>query len=211
MSSCREEARARRGRAPSIENRPTTRSRMTRPMPNHSVTTARGRGPRARQGTPSPRYPNPSARNDVQSAPVGRRQAARRRVGQEGRGPAPATTSPRRGQGLQEAERGGFEPPIRLPVYGISSAAPSAARTPLREGRPSVVSAGSCFRARHAPPLRSTSARPRAPGPGTDHPRHARDQSACRAPPGPTRPPTHPAGSPHRLRGGEAVRGHALA
>jgi hypothetical protein len=31
-----------------------------------------------------------------------------------------------------EAERGGFEPPKRLPVYSISSAAPSAARTPLR-------------------------------------------------------------------------------
>ena len=32
-----------------------------------------------------------------------------------------------------EAERGGFEPPKRLPVYSISSAAPSATRTPLRE------------------------------------------------------------------------------
>jgi hypothetical protein len=34
-----------------------------------------------------------------------------------------------------EAERGGFEPPVRLPVHSISSAAPSATRTPLREGR----------------------------------------------------------------------------
>ena len=31
-----------------------------------------------------------------------------------------------------DAERGGFEPPIRLPVYSISSAAPSATRTSLR-------------------------------------------------------------------------------
>jgi hypothetical protein len=32
-------------------------------------------------------------------------------------------------------ERGGFEPPKRLPVYSISSAAPSAARTPLQAPR----------------------------------------------------------------------------
>jgi hypothetical protein len=36
----------------------------------------------------------------------------------------------------QLAERAGFEPAIRLPVYGISSAAPSAARSPLRITRP---------------------------------------------------------------------------
>src|SRR5687767_3419043 len=33
------------------------------------------------------------------------------------------------------AERAGFEPAARLPVHGISSAAPSAARSPLRVRR----------------------------------------------------------------------------
>ena len=31
------------------------------------------------------------------------------------------------------AERGGFEPPVRLPAHTLSKRAPSAARTPLRE------------------------------------------------------------------------------
>ena len=39
------------------------------------------------------------------------------------------------------AERGGFEPPKRLPVYSISSAAPSATRTPLQsENRQGLTS-----------------------------------------------------------------------
>src|SRR5690242_14015386 len=34
--------------------------------------------------------------------------------------------------GSLQAERAGFEPAVREPVHGISSAAPSAARSPLR-------------------------------------------------------------------------------
>jgi hypothetical protein len=41
-----------------------------------------------------------------------------------------------------EAERGGFEPPIGLPLYSISSAAPSATRTPLRCVRDPVYACG---------------------------------------------------------------------
>src|ERR1043165_1390051 len=37
------------------------------------------------------------------------------------------------GSSRKKAERGGFEPPIELPLYSISSAAPSATRTPLRK------------------------------------------------------------------------------
>ncbi len=35
-------------------------------------------------------------------------------------------------RGSLEAERKGFEPLVRLPAHGISSAAPSAARSPLQ-------------------------------------------------------------------------------
>ncbi len=38
--------------------------------------------------------------------------------------------------GSNETERGGFEPPKRLPVYAISSRVPSASRTPLRLNEP---------------------------------------------------------------------------
>src|SRR5690606_29844124 len=37
------------------------------------------------------------------------------------------------GENQHQAERGGFEPPKRLPVYAISSRVPSASRTPLRK------------------------------------------------------------------------------
>ncbi len=45
---------------------------------------------------------------------------------------------PLHSQGPLEKERGGFEPPKRLPVYAISSRVPSATRTPLREKGPMV-------------------------------------------------------------------------
>src|SRR5687768_9223651 len=53
-------------------------------------------------------------------------------VSKQHRAHAPVVGLPRREPRRYLAERGGFEPPVRLPVHGISSAAPSATRTPLQ-------------------------------------------------------------------------------
>ena len=67
---------------------------------------------------------------------LGRGARTGRSVNSSGTQGVPPNEKPlsRRAKGalVDQAERGGFEPPIRLPVYSISSAAPSASRTPLR-------------------------------------------------------------------------------
>src|ERR1051326_8299099 len=57
---------------------------------------------------------------------------ARADCGLQGTPTSPASTATSVKGTRSMAERAGFEPAIRLPVYGISSAAPSAARSPLR-------------------------------------------------------------------------------
>src|ERR1051326_2814251 len=58
---------------------------------------------------------------------------ARADCGLQGTATSPSSTATSETLLQELAERQGFEPWIRLPVYGISSAAPSATRSPLRE------------------------------------------------------------------------------
>src|SRR5205814_1124651 len=57
---------------------------------------------------------------------------ARADCGLQGTATSPSSTATSTSPLMLLAERAGFEPAARLPVHGISSAAPSAARSPLR-------------------------------------------------------------------------------